>query len=312
MATDSATEHSLAFRRRAVIAGAVGVAVIFFIWLVLAGVNGKEVMGAIAPAMLLPQTSPLASDGQSIFEQKCLACHTIGGGRTVGPDLKDVLSRRDRGWLTRFIVAPDKLISQGDTLANQLVQEYGMAMPNMGVSESEAAAILAYIESLSEDKPTASLQTEVTKVETSVTLAAGDADRGRDIFTGKIPLANGGAACIACHNINGIATLGGGVVARDLTGIASTMGQTGVVSILKTTPFPIMKEIYSQRPLAEDEIADLVAFISTNQSQVTPTSPIIFILISASGVLIIAGMFQFFWRGRLAGVRRSLVKGGSS
>ena len=37
--------------------------------------------------------------GADIFQQQCAACHTIGGGTLVGPDLQDVTSRRDREWL---------------------------------------------------------------------------------------------------------------------------------------------------------------------------------------------------------------------
>src|SRR5690606_2738460 len=40
------------------------------------------------------------------FKQNCMSCHTVGGGRLVGPDLKDVTERKDREWLTRFILDP--------------------------------------------------------------------------------------------------------------------------------------------------------------------------------------------------------------
>ncbi len=87
--------------------------------------------------------------GQAIFEQSCKSCHSIGGGRLVGPDLKSVTERRERDWLIRFIVSPDELIAQGDPLAKQLVEEYGIPMPNMGLSQSEAEEVLAYIEAQS-------------------------------------------------------------------------------------------------------------------------------------------------------------------
>jgi hypothetical protein len=40
-------------------------------------------------------------------------------------------------------------------------------------------------------------------------------------------------------------------------------------------------------------------------------SPTLFIIIGAVSALLIIGLLQLFWRGRLAGVRRPLVKGGS-
>jgi mono/diheme cytochrome c family protein len=91
-------------------------------------------------------TAP-GSQGQAIFENICAMCHTIGDGILVGPDLKDVTSRRDRDWLISFITRPDQLIAQGDPQAIQLLEQYnGMLMPTFGLSEQEAEAALVYIE----------------------------------------------------------------------------------------------------------------------------------------------------------------------
>ncbi len=252
------------------------------------------------------------SQGQPIFEEKCQGCHNIGGGRLVGPDLKGVTSRRDRDWLISFITSPDQLIAQGDPLATQLAQEYDMAMPNMGLSDQEAEEVLAYIEAQSGSQA-ASSQAE----EPPTLLAAdttGDAAKGRDIFTGSLPLKNGGAACISCHNVDGIAALGGGAVAKDLTEAYSNLGETGLTSVLKTTPFPLMKAIYGPRPLTDDEMANLVAFLQESADAQRPAvgqSPLIFIVIGIAGLLLIVIILQIIWRGRLSGVRQSLVKGGS-
>ena len=85
------------------------------------------------------------SQGKALFEVKCAGCHTVGGGKRVGPDLKGVTTRRPHDWLVDFITAPDKVIASGDPTAAQLVKEYGMPMPNLGVSKSDAEAILAYL-----------------------------------------------------------------------------------------------------------------------------------------------------------------------
>lgn len=84
--------------------------------------------------------------GQMLFTQKCAGCHTIGGGKLLGPDLKGVTARRPRGWLIEFIVAPDRVIARGDPVAVELLKEYGLPMLNTGVSDAEAQEILAYIE----------------------------------------------------------------------------------------------------------------------------------------------------------------------
>ena len=252
------------------------------------------------------------SQGQPIFEEKCQGCHNIGGGRLVGPDLKGVTSRRDRDWLISFITSPDQLIAQGDPLATQLAQEYDMAMPDLGLSEREAKEVLTYIEAQSGSQA-ASSQAE----EPPTLLAAdttGDAAKGRDIFTGSLPLKNDGAACISCHNVDGIAALGGGAVAKDLTEAYSNLGETGLTSVLRTMPFPLMKVIYGPRPLTDDEMANLVAFLQESADAQRPAvgqSPLIFIVIGIAGLLLMVIILQIIWRGRLSGVRQSLVKGGS-
>ncbi|HCC84588.1 MAG TPA: hypothetical protein DEP87_02810, partial [Candidatus Pacebacteria bacterium] len=52
--------------------------------------------------------------GKEIFTQKCSACHSIGKGRLVGPDLAGVNDRRSEGWLLKFIKSPQAVINSGD------------------------------------------------------------------------------------------------------------------------------------------------------------------------------------------------------
>jgi len=40
------------------------------------------------------------------FQSRCGACHTIGNGDRVGPDLAGVTTRRDRAWLSRYLAEP--------------------------------------------------------------------------------------------------------------------------------------------------------------------------------------------------------------
>ncbi|MBI2848604.1 MAG: cytochrome c [Chloroflexi bacterium] len=92
---------------------------------------------------------PLSQDpkeGQAIFQEKCAACHTIGQGDRVGPDLKGVTASRDRAWLTRWLLAPDRMISQGDPIATGLLKKYNnMPMPNLGLTEQQVEAVIAYL-----------------------------------------------------------------------------------------------------------------------------------------------------------------------
>ncbi len=277
-----------------------------------ASIEGEGRRSGFTPQVSSVYAATPSGQGQAIFEEKCQGCHSIGGGRLVGPDLKGVTSRRDRDWLISFITSPDQLIAQEDPLANQLVQEYGMAMPNLGLSEQEVEEVLAYIEAQSGDmqSPPSPEQDAGEKAPAPT----GDASIGRGIFIGKITLKNGGAACISCHNVDGITALGGGAMAKDLTEAYSNLGGAGLTSILKAVPFPLMKAIYEVRPLEDDEVANLVAFLgetSDTQQPAAGRSPLIFIMIGIAGLLLITIILQIVWRGRLSGVRQTLVKGGS-
>lgn len=91
-----------------------------------------------------------AIDGKLTFEQKCTACHTIGGGDRVGPDLQGVTERRPQQWLRNFITAPDLMIANGDPVAVRLYEKYNrIVMPNLGLTEDEAGALLVYVRSAS-------------------------------------------------------------------------------------------------------------------------------------------------------------------
>jgi len=50
----------------------------------------------------------VAADGKALFEAKCGACHSVGGGPKVGPDLKGVVARRGKEWTILAIVDPAK------------------------------------------------------------------------------------------------------------------------------------------------------------------------------------------------------------
>ncbi|WP_340695241.1 cytochrome c [Hydrogenobacter thermophilus] len=92
--------------------------------------------------------------GRKIFEQKCSACHTIGKGKLVGPDLKGVSERRDLEWLKRFIKSPTSLINAKDNVALSLLKEYGTPMPDLGLTDDEVNALVNYLKSPEESRTT--------------------------------------------------------------------------------------------------------------------------------------------------------------
>ena len=86
------------------------------------------------------------SDGEQIFKANCTACHTIGGGRLIGPDLSGVTEKREDKWLKSWITNSQDLIASGDADAIAIFEEYNKtAMTPFDFSDEELTAILAYI-----------------------------------------------------------------------------------------------------------------------------------------------------------------------
>jgi len=117
---------------------------------VLAAVLGERLFNYAVPrakARGYAQAPGLRFDaGEDLFRRRCQACHTVGGGDRVGPDLLGVTRRRERAWLERWIRAPDELIAAGDPLAKALAEQYKpVPMPNLGLGERDVAMLLRYL-----------------------------------------------------------------------------------------------------------------------------------------------------------------------
>jgi len=84
--------------------------------------------------------------GEYAFTKHCAACHTVGGGDRIGPDLAGVTSVREPAWLTRFITEPDVVRAEGDAIAQTLAASYKPAvMPRLGLAPGDVAQIIEYI-----------------------------------------------------------------------------------------------------------------------------------------------------------------------
>jgi mono/diheme cytochrome c family protein len=190
-----------------------------------------------------------AAEGKAIFDLKCKACHSIGGGSLVGPDLEGVIERRDQEWLVSFMAAPDQMIAAGDPIATGMLVEYNnVAMPNLALSDVDIEALLAYFE------------TGETTSLTAGPLPAGILSRGREYFTGEQSLQNGGTPCMGCHSVGNTGSLGGGNLGPDLTAVYQRYGEAGLVSSIQNISFPTMQGVYANKALTDQEVADLLTF----------------------------------------------------
>jgi len=244
------------------------------------------------------------------FRQNCAACHTIGGGRLVGPDLKDVTARRPRAWLVKFIQNPEAVIQSGDPYAKQLVQEAGgvlmPVLPGMTPALAEALVDLIDAESKQDRSQFAGLRVSDRP------FTASDVQRGSDLFTGRARLASGGPPCLSCHSVGGVGALGGGKLGPDLTLVYERLqGRKGLGAWLSAPATPTMQTVFRTAPLAPEEIEPLLAFFedaAKRRAEADPVAPLTFFLVGLGGTVFALVVFDFAWQRRFRSVRRRLVE----
>ena len=268
------------------------------------GVGGGRAMAA--------PPSQSAEEGKQIFQQKCSSCHTVGQGDLSGPDLKGVTALRDRTWLTRWIATPEKLLAEKDPIAVQIVQKYkNIPMPNMGLSGTEVASVIAYLESTAEGA--APQQSAQGQPASAAAALKGSILDGKSLFTGVISFQNGGPSCMACHSVAGIGALGGGALGPDLTPTFTKYGGApGLTAFLTGVPTPMMKAVWGQKPLTAQEQADVVAFLQQASAEQQPAQAVWQLIgLTVVGTALVLGLVQLIWRRRLRAVREPMVAGQS-
>ncbi|WP_237717919.1 cytochrome c [Pontibacter sp. BAB1700] len=86
----------------------------------------------------------LASEGQSIFEGKCSACHQLSDQKVVGPGMAGVTERRKPEWVMNMIINPEEMTKK-DPAAKKLLAEHLTQMTNQNINETDARALLEFL-----------------------------------------------------------------------------------------------------------------------------------------------------------------------
>jgi len=267
---------------------------------------------AVAIVMLsvvLCQVAAAQQEASAFFKQNCVSCHTIGGGRLTGPDLKDVASRRDRVWLVQFLQSPKSMIDSGDPYAAKLQQDArGVVMPNIaGMNPQQAQALLDLIaaESKLPRSQFAGMQISDRPLTTL------DVEKGKLIFRGETQLTGGGPACISCHTIKGLTLLGGGRLGPDLTRVFERLqGRKGLAAWLSSPASPTMAPVFKEHAIQPEEVLSLIALFEDSAKkggQDDTTSLLNFFLLGVGGMVVGLISLDALWKQRFRGVRRSLV-----
>ena len=91
-----------------------------------------------------------AAAGEKTFKATCNACHSIGKGKIVGPDLLNVNKRRTEKWLISFIRSSQTVVKSGDPVAVKLFNDHNkIPMPDQKLTDVQIKDVLAYIKSKS-------------------------------------------------------------------------------------------------------------------------------------------------------------------
>ena len=259
----------------------------------------------VAGSLSASQPASAQESGKQIYQRSCAACHSIGAGRLVGPDLNGVNDRRPEDWLLKFIKSSQKLVKSGDKTAAALFEEFNkMPMPDQALSDDQVKKVLAYIKETG-GSAAAGKETAAPSAQAAAPMAQPQPDEiqlGQDLFEGKIRFANGGPSCNACHYVRNDALLGGGVLASELTLVFSRMGRQGVSAILENTPFPVMQAAYAGKEFSDKEINALVGFLQHADQQQARQMPKEWgwrmFSAGAGGVVVLLGIFSLAGRRR--------------
>ncbi|MBI5473948.1 MAG: c-type cytochrome [Ignavibacteriae bacterium] len=239
-----------------------------------------------------------------------MSCHTVGGGRLTGPDLKNVAQRRDRGWLTTFIQDPKSVIDASDAYAQELVKSSrGVVMPTLpAMTKARVEALLTLIDAESKLEKSQFAGVQISERP----FTPRDVEIGQGIFMGTIATKNGGPSCMSCHTVQGIKLFGGGTLAPDLTTVFERyQGRKTLSTWLSAPATPTMQSAFKKQALEGEEILALVAYfqstLARNPEDVS-AERLNFILVGLAGALLVMGLFDVIWNKRLRTVRRALVQ----
>ncbi len=105
----------------------------------------KHIIAAVA-LVAISFAKTYAQDGGTLFRTNCGACHTVGKGKLVGPDLKGVQDRHTEEWILKWVKGSQSMVKAGDKDAVKLFNDNSMIpMPDQALADNDIKTILAFI-----------------------------------------------------------------------------------------------------------------------------------------------------------------------
>jgi cytochrome c2 len=192
---------------------------------------GLFLVASVFAGELAPPADPTASS----FMLKCAGCHTVGGGKLTGPDLKDSAL-----WSEKDLLPKIKLMEKHvGPLSLEEIHSFAQFLKDPQVKERIQAE-----------------QVRIAKAD-EAKYDKGDAKKGSAFFYGRVALRKGGLSCVACHN----AGSWGGGLGLDLHQVFTRMGETALISAIEKGQFKVMDAAYRKHPISRQEAIHLAKFL---------------------------------------------------
>jgi len=245
------------------------------------------------------------NSGEDLFKKYCSVCHTVSRGKLIGPDLANVQKRHSIDWIIKFVKSSQTMIKNGDKMALVLFSENNnIIMPDHNLSDVQIKTIIDFITNSSIDNmSTGNPSTGITQWKSLSEAGGSNITAGEMLFegnfTGADPAQNGGPTCNSCHTVQNKAVMSGGTLGPDLTKAYTKYNEAGLLAIINDPPFPVMKTAYLNRPLTEDEVYNLAAFLkyvdSKSENEIENNYGILLIFPSLGVLMILVGFFSIMW-----------------
>lgn len=104
-------------------------------------VHGVEIKDL---ALANPLNQEWVTNGEKIYDSKCLSCHKLTDEKVVGPGWKGVTQRRKPIWIMNMILNVEIMLDE-DPEAQLLLEQCLVRMPNQNLTHDEARQIVEFM-----------------------------------------------------------------------------------------------------------------------------------------------------------------------
>ena len=208
---------------------------------------------------------PQAQDalGEETYMDYCAMCHETDGTGIpeVAPPLIDNPRVADAAYLEQVV----REGLAGPLEFDGVEIEYDDEMPPFDdLTDAEVEAVLTFVMDAFVSSATAPAATTARE-----TIDPGSAEIGKDLYLGRQRLRNGGPACAACHTAGTHGNLGGNGLGPDLTDLYSRFEERTATAV-RNAPSPVMRPVYAEKPITDEEAGHLLAFFIQTAGQDPP------------------------------------------